>query len=203
MAIIKKFRIKSFKNTDPLLEVKNISISFEQRIILDNIDSMDTINTIDNIDNIDAIDAIDNIDIRNSIKLIVILIDDDEVSDVYKELLYINNNKNNEIKNKIELLLKKHKDYSILYFLNFKINSSIESLEELSYIDEIEDIENIKNIENNNLFDLISLKKLDFDMNDSVMNNENSLITILKKKEKNFYIKKRKEKKNKSRKKFK
>ena len=37
MAIIKKFRIKSFKNTDPLLEVKNISISFEDRKILDNI----------------------------------------------------------------------------------------------------------------------------------------------------------------------
>ena len=37
MAIIKKFRIKSFKNTDPLLEVRNISISFEQRKILDNI----------------------------------------------------------------------------------------------------------------------------------------------------------------------
>ena len=37
MAIIKKFRIKSFKNTDPLLEVKNISISFEHRKILDNI----------------------------------------------------------------------------------------------------------------------------------------------------------------------
>ena len=37
MAIIKKFRIKSFKNTDPLLEIKNISISFEKRKILDNI----------------------------------------------------------------------------------------------------------------------------------------------------------------------
>ena len=37
MAIIKKFRIKSFKNTDPLLEVKNISISFEKRKILENI----------------------------------------------------------------------------------------------------------------------------------------------------------------------
>ena len=37
MAIIKKFRIKSFKNSDPLLEVKNISISFEKRKILDNI----------------------------------------------------------------------------------------------------------------------------------------------------------------------
>ena len=37
MTIIKKFRIKSFKNIDPLLEVKNISISFEKRKILDNI----------------------------------------------------------------------------------------------------------------------------------------------------------------------
>jgi len=37
MAIIKKFRIKSFKNSNPLLELKNISISFGQRKILDNI----------------------------------------------------------------------------------------------------------------------------------------------------------------------
>jgi len=37
MAIIKKFRIKSFKKTNPLLELKNISISFGQRKILDNI----------------------------------------------------------------------------------------------------------------------------------------------------------------------
>ena len=37
MAIIKKFRIKSFKNIEQILEVKNISISFEKRKILDNI----------------------------------------------------------------------------------------------------------------------------------------------------------------------
>jgi len=37
MAIIKKFRIKSFKKKNPLLELKNISISFDQRKILDNI----------------------------------------------------------------------------------------------------------------------------------------------------------------------
>ncbi len=37
MAIIKKFRIKSFKKTNPLLELRNISISFGQRKILDNI----------------------------------------------------------------------------------------------------------------------------------------------------------------------
>ena len=37
MAIIKKFRIKSFKKSNPLLEVKNISIAFEERKILDNI----------------------------------------------------------------------------------------------------------------------------------------------------------------------
>ncbi len=37
MAIIKKFRIKSFKKINPLLELKNISISFSKRKILDNI----------------------------------------------------------------------------------------------------------------------------------------------------------------------
>ena len=37
MAIIKKFRIKSFKNAKPLLEIKNISMSFGERKILDNI----------------------------------------------------------------------------------------------------------------------------------------------------------------------
>ena len=37
MAIIKKFRIKSFKKTTPLLDLKNMSMSFGQRKILDNI----------------------------------------------------------------------------------------------------------------------------------------------------------------------
>ena len=37
MAIIKKFRIKSFKKSEPLLELKNISKSFGDRKILDNI----------------------------------------------------------------------------------------------------------------------------------------------------------------------
>jgi len=37
MAIIKKFRIKSFKNTKPLVQLKKISISFGKRQILDDI----------------------------------------------------------------------------------------------------------------------------------------------------------------------
>ena len=37
MGIIKKFRIKSFKNTNAILEFKNISLSYGNRIILDNI----------------------------------------------------------------------------------------------------------------------------------------------------------------------
>ncbi len=37
MAIIKKFRIKSFKNNKPLVELKKISISFGKRQILDDI----------------------------------------------------------------------------------------------------------------------------------------------------------------------
>ena len=37
MAITKKFRIKSFKKNEPLLELKNISLSFGNRLILDDI----------------------------------------------------------------------------------------------------------------------------------------------------------------------
>ncbi len=37
MAIIKKFRIKSFKNLSPIIEFKNISLSYGNRLILDNL----------------------------------------------------------------------------------------------------------------------------------------------------------------------
>ena len=37
MAIIKKFRIKSFKNKNPIIEFENISLSYGNRLILDNI----------------------------------------------------------------------------------------------------------------------------------------------------------------------
>ncbi len=37
MAIIKKFRIKSFKNNIPIIEFKNVSLSYGDRLILDNI----------------------------------------------------------------------------------------------------------------------------------------------------------------------
>ena len=37
MGVIKKFRIKSFKNTNSILEFKNISLSYGNRLILDNI----------------------------------------------------------------------------------------------------------------------------------------------------------------------
>ena len=37
MAIIKKFRIKSFKKQKPLVSLKNISLSFGNRKILENV----------------------------------------------------------------------------------------------------------------------------------------------------------------------
>ena len=37
MALIKKFRIKSFKKKKPIVSLENISLSFKNRIILDNI----------------------------------------------------------------------------------------------------------------------------------------------------------------------
>ena len=37
MAIIKKFRIKSFKNIKTIIEFENISLAYGNRLILDNI----------------------------------------------------------------------------------------------------------------------------------------------------------------------
>ena len=37
MAIIKKFRIKSFKNINSIIEFENISLAYGNRLILDNI----------------------------------------------------------------------------------------------------------------------------------------------------------------------
>ena len=37
MAVIKKFRIKSFKNVNSIIEFKNVSLSYGNRLILDNI----------------------------------------------------------------------------------------------------------------------------------------------------------------------
>ena len=37
MAIIKKFRIKSFKNTNSIIEFNNVSLAYGNRLILDNI----------------------------------------------------------------------------------------------------------------------------------------------------------------------
>ena len=37
MAIIKKFRIKSFKNLNTVIEFENVSLSYGERLILDNI----------------------------------------------------------------------------------------------------------------------------------------------------------------------
>ena len=36
MAIIKKFRIKSFKNTNTIIEFANVSLAYGNRLILDN-----------------------------------------------------------------------------------------------------------------------------------------------------------------------
>ena len=37
MAVIKKFRIKSFKNLEPIVEFENVSLAYGNRLILDNI----------------------------------------------------------------------------------------------------------------------------------------------------------------------
>ena len=37
MAVIKKFRIKSFKNINSIIEFKNVSLAYGNRLILDKI----------------------------------------------------------------------------------------------------------------------------------------------------------------------
>ena len=37
MAVIKKFRIKSFKNINYIIEFENVSLSYGNRLILDNV----------------------------------------------------------------------------------------------------------------------------------------------------------------------
>ena len=37
MAVIKKFRIKSFKKTNSIIEFENVSLSYGNRLILDNL----------------------------------------------------------------------------------------------------------------------------------------------------------------------
>ena len=41
MAIIKKFRIKSYKNVNTIIEFKNVSLSYGNRLVLDNLDFKD------------------------------------------------------------------------------------------------------------------------------------------------------------------
>ena len=38
MAIIKKFRIKSFKSVNTIIEFNNVSLSYGNRLVLDNLD---------------------------------------------------------------------------------------------------------------------------------------------------------------------
>ena len=133
---------------------------------------------------------------NNKITILSILPNEDKCK-VKKHIFFYKKEDNNYIKNIIKIINKKYesKDSIIKYLLNFNLNLSVTHLEEIynnnitifnndynSY--DLNIIKNLKNISNNN------------ENNENPYFNEtNSLIFILEKKEKIYYMKNRNYKK--------
>jgi hypothetical protein len=133
---------------------------------------------------------------NNKITILSILPNEDKCK-VKKHIFFYKKEDNNYIKNIIKIINKKYesKDSIIKYLLNFNLNLSVTNLEDIynnnitifnndynSY--DLNIIKNLKNISNNN------------ENNENPYFNEtNSLIFILEKKEKIYYMKNRNYKK--------
>ena len=146
---------------------------------MENLD--DLINDINNIEN----NIKNNI---NKINIIIIKTNNNEIEDIIKkkqtkhkiisiELL-------NNILNKIKEKFCKE-EYNIKYLLSFELNKSINELEFMN---------DLNNINNYKLDILNKLKEINYE--DNYFNNINSLIIILKKSDKIYYIKKKAKKHN-------
>lgn len=133
---------------------------------------------------------------NNKITILSILPNEDKCK-VKKHIFFYKKEDNNYIKNIIKIINKKYesKDIIIKYLLNFNLNLSLTHLEEIynnnitifnndynSYdLNIIKNLKNLKNISNNN--------------ENPYFNETNSLIFILEKKEKIYYMKNRNYKK--------
>ena len=138
-------------------------------------------------------------DNTNKIKIIIILLNNDVIDTIVKKDFLIKNSKLTEIDikeilNNINSEICKNQ-YKITYLLKFSIKADIESLENLDYYE-------ITNSEN--LYELDIIKNIDaININyDDNFNITNSLIVILNKIDKPYFIKKKREKKNKTKKSF-
>tara|TARA_B110000008_G_C16965034_1_gene561619 strand:+ start:2024 stop:2494 length:471 start_codon:yes stop_codon:yes gene_type:complete len=127
----------------------------------------------------------------NKINIIIIKVNKNETEDIIKKKQNIKNNKiTNILLNEIVDKVKNYycnNEYEIKYLLNFSINKNMNELENLNN-------ETIKDKKN---YELNILKKLENINNNGIFfTKANSLIFILNKSEKIYYIKKKKQKNN-------
>tara|TARA_B100001175_G_scaffold137153_2_gene116593 strand:+ start:4484 stop:4954 length:471 start_codon:yes stop_codon:yes gene_type:complete len=127
----------------------------------------------------------------NKINIIIIKVNKNEIEDIMKKKQNIkNNNISNILLNEIVDKIKNNycnNEYEIKYLLNFSIKKDMNELENLNN-------ETIKDKKN---YELNILKKLEnINNNDIFFTKVNSLIFILNKSEKIYYIKRKKQKNN-------
>tara|TARA_Y100001980_G_C14549840_1_gene331982 strand:+ start:1556 stop:2089 length:534 start_codon:yes stop_codon:yes gene_type:complete len=127
----------------------------------------------------------------NRINIIIIKVNKNEIENIIKKKQNIKNNKiSNILLNEIVDKIKKNycnNEYEIKYLLNFSIKKDMNELENLNN-------ETIKDKKN---YELNILKKLENINNNNIFFTKvNSLIFILNKSEKIYYIKRRKQKNN-------
>jgi len=127
----------------------------------------------------------------NKISTIIIFIDNENISNIIKKKIILEDEKT--IINFLNKTLNENKDYNIKYFLNYTLKEDMDYLVN-NYLQNDYELDVIKNLKN------INEDIYKFNEKNDYFKNTNSVIFILYKKEKLYYIKKEKEKNNKTKK---
>ena len=160
----------------------------------------DEINNIKKLD--DEINLLEST--KNKCKIILILLENENIEKIIKKNFFISikDYKINYSKVILEHVKKSYdNEYNILYFLDYNLNLELNVLEDCYKNNYSITSNELKNLPyNNEIFDLTIIKNLNNIKNDNTNNftNTDSKIIILKKKDKIYYIKNNKEKKNKT-----
>ena len=141
----------------------------------------------------------------NKIDVITILLKNNEIETVKKKNYNIRNFivSTNDVKDILKSIQKENNNdnYEIQYLLKFVIKIDMESLEESFNNINMKDTYDLSIIKTANIINTINMKYLNnnseyFNNNSEYFNNINSLIVILRKKEKDYFIKKKHKKNN-------
>ena len=125
------------------------------------------------------------------ISTMLIFIDNENISNIINKKIILEDEKT--ITNFLNKTQLEHKEYNIKYFLNYTLKEDMDYLVN-NYLQNDYDLDVIKNLKNIN-------EDIDkFNETKDYFKSTNSLIFILYKKEKLYYIKKEKEKNNKTKK---